>query len=82
MTSLLDPCNSVTPVEDTIKALDQIRDEVGSMHIEDQEQPTHKVLCIWHILEARRIPKVIDMSEDDEGNKIISEMDADELSRW
>ena len=80
MTSLLDPCNSGTPVEDIIKALDQIREEVGTIHMKDQEKTTHKVLCIWHILEARRIPKVIDMSEDDEGNKIISEIDPDYLN--
>ncbi len=80
MTSLLDPCNSGTPVEDIIKALDQIREEVGTIHIKDQEKTTHKVLCIWHILEARRIPKVIDMSEDDEGNKIISEIDPEYLN--
>ena len=75
MTSLLDPCNSGTPVEDIIKALDQIREEVGSIHIKNQEKTTHKMLCIWHILEARRIPKVIDILKDDQGNRIISERD-------
>jgi hypothetical protein len=38
-----------------LRTLDQIHEEVGSIHIKDQEKTTQKVLCIWHILEARRI---------------------------
>ena len=76
----VDPFNTEITIEYLVKCVDQLRNKASTIHLRTQDKQVHPVICLWHMLEAGRIPNCDELSEDDNGNKIISDLDPDTLT--
>ena len=69
--TVVDPCDSDVTIELLVKLVDQLRNDMRSIHLKTQDKTTHPIICFWHMLEAGRIPSFDELTEDEDGNKII-----------
>jgi hypothetical protein len=76
----VDPFNTEITMEYLVKCVDQLRNRMGTIYLKTQNKNVHSVSCLWHMLEAGRIPNCDELSEDDNGNKIISDIDPESLT--
>ncbi len=59
----VDPCDPDAPLELLVKNVDQLRNEVRGIHLKTQDKTVYPVLlCLWHMLDAGRIPIVEELS--------------------
>jgi hypothetical protein len=78
--TIVDPCDADVTIELLVKYVDQLRNDVRSIHLKTQDKTVYPVLCLWHMLEAGRLPSYEELTEDDYGNKIISDIDPASLN--
>ena len=76
----VDPFDTEIKIEYLVKCVDQLRNRVSTFHLKTQDKLVYSISCLWHMLEAGRIPNCDELSEDDNGNKIISDLDPDTLT--
>ena len=81
----VDPSDIKITLESLVRKVDKIRSQICGLHVKDERKTSYPVNCIWHIfnsiitLEAGRAPGVDDLTDDDDGNLIISELDPEAL---
>ena len=78
--SPVDPSDIKVPIENLVKKVDKMSFVMCGIHVLDEKKTSYPVNCIWHMLEAGRIPSIDDLSDDDDGNIIISEVDPESLN--
>jgi hypothetical protein len=54
----VDPSNTKNPIELLVRKVDGIRGAIHGLHVQDQKKMSYPVNCIWHMLEAGRIPSI------------------------
>ena len=77
--TVVGPCDNNMPIETLLKLADQLRNNLRNIYSRTVDKQTHSVLCLIHMLEAARIPSFNELSEDENGNKIISDIDPESL---
>ena len=75
----LDPSDTRIPIEVLVRKVDNIRGAINGIHVQDQKKMSYPVNCIWHMLEAGRLPSIDELTCDDHGTTIISELDPESL---
>ena len=75
----LDPSDTRIPIEVLVRKVDNIRGAINGIHVQDQKKMSYPVNCIWHMLEAGRLPSIDELTCDDYGTTIISELDPENL---
>ena len=75
----VDPSDIKVSLEILVRRLEKIQSGICSLNVRDEKKTAYPVNCILHMLEAGRIPGIDELTHDDDGNIIISELDPDNL---
>ena len=75
----VDPSDIRIPIENLVRKTDAIRGLIHGLHVQDQKKMSYPVNCIWHMLEAGRIPTMDELTCDEQGTTIISHLDPESL---
>ena len=64
----VDPSDIKVPLESLVRKVDKIRSTICGLHVKDERKTSYPVNCIWHMLEAGRVPGADDLTDDDDRN--------------
>ena len=61
----VDPSDIKISLENLLRRLDKIQSAMCSLNVRDEKKTSYPVNCIWHMLEAGRIPSIDELSDDE-----------------
>jgi hypothetical protein len=71
----VDPCDDKVPLETQIRYVDQLQTDLKGIHLKNKDKQMYILNTIFLMVASGKIPNYEELTDDEHGNQIISELD-------